>query len=132
MIRISFVDQKIRLQIDPWMFECCFPFNASRRLNESRQLVRTVGGSGAAQVERGRRQAGAHAAAGLTRQVLRPVEFAAAAAAAAWTRWRAVAGRRWWCGGDGGGGSGGGDRGGGDTAAMRQVIVLRCSVRRRQ
>lgn len=38
----------------------------------------TVGGSGTTQIERGRRQTRAHAAAGLTRQVLRPVELAAA------------------------------------------------------
>lgn len=93
--------------------------------------MRTVGGSGTAQIERGRRQAGAHAAAGLTRQVLRPVELAAAAAAAVGTRRRPISRSRWRCSGDcysGGSGSGGGS----DTAAMRQVIVLRRGMRRRQ
>lgn len=44
--------------------------------------MRAVGGSGTTQIERSRRQTGTYAATGFTRQMLRPVELAAAAAAA--------------------------------------------------
>lgn len=84
--------------------------------------MRAVRGSGAAQIERGRRQARTDAAACLARQMLRPVEFAAAATAAR-ARRRPVSGcrrRR---------GSGGGGRG--DGTAMRQVIMLRRGMRGR-
>lgn len=93
-------------------------------LDEGRQFVRTVSGGGAAQIERSCRQAGAHAAAGLARLMLRPVELAAAATAAtARTRRRPVAGCRRWCGG-GGGGS--------DATTVRRMVVLRRAMRRRQ
>lgn len=82
--------------------------------------MRTVCRGGAAEIERGRGQAGADAAACLARQMLRPVEFAVAAAAAG-ARWRPVAGCRRW---RGSGSSG-------DGTTMRQVIKLRRGMRGR-
>lgn len=82
--------------------------------------MRAVCSGGATEIERGRRQAGADAAACLARQMLRPVEFAAAAdAVGAWRR--SVAGRRWWRG----------SSNGRDGTAMRQVIMLRRGMRGR-
>lgn len=85
--------------------------------------MRTVCGGGAAEIERGSWQAGADAAARLARQMLRPVEFAAASAAAG-TRRRPVPGCRRW--------RGSGSSGGGDGTAMRQVIKLRRGMRGRE
>lgn len=80
--------------------------------------MRAVCSGGAAEIERGRRQAGADTAACLARQMLRPVEFAAAADAAR-ARRRSVAGRRRWRG------SGSGRHG----TTVRQVIMLRRGMR---